>query len=199
MAKAWTRLVSPSDAEALLAPLLETALARLEVDGAESLKLRDLARGAGVSHRKLARRFPDQQSLLARVGEEGWRLAIERIVTETAGAAVGEEMLVAGGTALFQFARERPNLFHLMTGPGVASEEKFPDLAAAMTDAVAMFVPGFAGLALPPDTARERAAMFVAALQGVTVQMLQRQLHVAPARSKGFITEVCRRLIKGLR
>jgi len=199
MAKAWTRLVSPSDAEALLAPLLEAALARLEVDGAESLNLRDLARGAGVSHRKLVRNFPDQLSLLARIAEEGWRLAIERIVTETAGAAAGEEMLVAGGTALFQFARERPNLFHLMTGPRVANEDKFPDVAAATADALAMFAQGFSGLALPPDTARERTAMFVAALQGVTTQMLQRQLHVAPARSKGFMTEVCRRLIKGLR
>ena len=38
--------------------LVEAALARLDVDGIESLSLRELARDAGVNHRAVYRHFP---------------------------------------------------------------------------------------------------------------------------------------------
>jgi AcrR family transcriptional regulator len=184
--------------EALLDALLEAAFERLEVDGAEAMSLPDITRAAGVNHRKASRQFPDKLSLLAHVAQEGWRRLIQRMSNETTGKRPGEPMLVAAGVEFFLFARERPNLFHLMSGPRIISDDKFPDLEAAMADALAIFAQGFVGLGLPPETARERAAVFVAALQGVTAQILQRQLRVAPVKTKSFVTDVCKKLVKGL-
>jgi len=38
----------------------------------------------------------------------------------------------------------------------------------------------------------------VAALQGVTTQILHDRLHVAPAKTKAFVADVCKMLIKGM-
>jgi AcrR family transcriptional regulator len=184
--------------------LLEVALERLEVDRAASANLRklnlhELARAAGISHRTVNRQFPDQPSLMAWIAEAGWRRLIEHILNETAGKTPDEATLVACGVEFFLFARGRPNLFHLMMDWRVDAEDEFPDLAAAMANALAIFAQGFTGLGLPPETARERAAVFLAALQGVTAQILHRQLRVAPAKTRSFVADVCKRLIKGLR
>ena len=58
---------------------------------------------------------------------------------------------------------------------------------------------GFAGTGMAPDIVIERTAIFVAALQGVVTQILHRRLHVAPAKAKSFVTDICRMLIKGIR
>ena len=42
-------------------------------------------------------------------------------------------------------------------------------------------------------------AVFVAALQGVITQILHKRLHVAPAKTKAFVANVCKMLIKGTR
>ena len=39
----------------------------------------------------------------------------------------------------------------------------------------------------------------VAALQGVITQILHRRLHVAPAKARAFISDICSMLIKGMR
>jgi len=36
-------------------------------------------------------------------------------------------------------------------------------------------------------------------LQGVITQILHRRLHVAPAKAKTFISDICSMLIKGMR
>jgi hypothetical protein len=41
--------------------------------------------------------------------------------------------------------------------------------------------------------------VFLAALQGVTAQILHRQLRMAPAKTRSFVADVCKKLIKGLR
>ena len=53
--------------------LVAAALVRLEVEGADALSLRELARDVGVNHRAVYRHFPDKLSFSARVAEEGWR------------------------------------------------------------------------------------------------------------------------------
>lgn len=206
MAKGWTRATSRPVhlPEMRLEAFLEVALERLEVGRAASansheLNLHELARAAGISHRAVKRQFPDQPALMAWIAEAGWRRLIEHILNETAGKTPDEASLVACGVALFLFARERPNLFHVMTDWRVDAEDEFPDLAAAMANALGIFAQGFVGLGLPPETAHERAAVFLAALQGVTAQILHRQLRMAPAKTRSFVADVCKKLIKGLR
>jgi AcrR family transcriptional regulator len=179
--------------------LVNAALARLEAAGVESISLRDLAGDAGVNHRAVYRHFPDKLSLLALVAEHGWKRLAQRLAKSTAGKAAGEPALIAGGVGFFLFARECPNLFHLMAGERINSEGKFPDLEAAVIDALQIFAVGFAGTGMAPDIVIGRTAVFVAALQGVITQILHKRLHVAPAKAKPFVADICRMLIKGVR
>jgi AcrR family transcriptional regulator len=178
--------------------LVDAALARLEAEGVESISLRDLARDAGVNHRAVYRHFPDKLSLLAVVAETGWQRLGQRLKKSTAGKAPGEPALIAGGVGFFLFAREFPNLFHLMAGARINTEGKFPDLEAAIVDALQIFAVGFAGTGMAPNIVVHRTAVFVAALQGVVTQILHNRLHVAPGKAKTFVAGICEMLIKGM-
>ena len=178
--------------------LIDAALDRLEADGIKAISLRDLARDAGVNHRAVYRHFPDKLSLLARVAKRGWQGLGQRLKKATSGQAPGEPALVAASVGFFQFAREFPNLFHLMGGARVNSEGEFPDLEAAIIDALRVFALGFAGTGMAPDIVVARTAVFVAALQGVFTQILHDRLHVNTAKAKAFVTDTCRMLIKGV-
>ena len=179
--------------------LVDAALLRLEATGVESISLRDLARDAGVNHRAVYRHFPDKLSLLALVAETGWKRLGQRLKKSTAGKAPGEPALIAGGVGFYLFARDFPNLFHLMAGARINIEGKFPDLEAAIMDALQIFAVGFAGTGMAPNIVVIRTAVFVAALQGVVTQILHDRLHVAPAKTKAFVADVCKMLIKGTR
>jgi AcrR family transcriptional regulator len=179
--------------------LVDAALRRLEAEGIEAISLRELAADAGVNHRAVYRHFPDKLSLLARVAETGWQRLGQRLKKSTAGKAPGEPALIAGGVGFFLFARDCPNLFHLMAGARINTEGKFPDLEAAVIEALQVFAVGFAGTGMAPDIVVARTAVFVAALQGVITQILHQRLHVAPAKARAFVTDTCRMLIKGLR
>jgi AcrR family transcriptional regulator len=178
--------------------LVEAAMARLEADGVEAISLRDLANDAGVNHRAVYRHFPNKLSLLARVAERGWQQLAQRLKKSTGGKAPGETMLVAASIGFFQFARDFPNLFHLMGGARINAEDEFPDLEAAISDALKVFAVGFAGTGMASGIVVERTATFVAALQGVVTQILHHRLKLAPAKSSAFIADTSRMLIKGL-
>jgi AcrR family transcriptional regulator len=178
--------------------LVDAALLRLEAEGIESISLRDLARDTGVNHRAVYRHVPDKLSLLALVAQTGWTQLGQRLKKSTAGKAPGEAALIAGSIGFFQFARDAPNLFHLMAGARINTEGQFPDLEAAMIDALQIFAVGFAGTGMAPTIVVGRAAMFVAALQGVITQILHKRLHVAPAKANAFVSDACRMLIKGM-
>jgi AcrR family transcriptional regulator len=178
--------------------LVDAALARLEAEGVEAISLRDLAHDTGVNHRAVYRHFPDRLALLARVAERGWQQLALRMKKATAGKAPGEAALVAASVGVFQFGRERPNLFHLMGGARINTEGEFPTLEAAIIEALQVFAVGFAGTGMAPGIVVERTAVFVAALQGVITQILHHRLKVAPPKQKAFIADTCRMLIKGL-
>ena len=86
-----------------------------------------------------------------------------------------------------------------MAGARINTEGKFPDLEAAIIEALQIFAVGFAGTGMAPDIVVERTAVFVAALQGVITQILHKRLHVAPAKARAFVADICRMLIKGVR
>jgi AcrR family transcriptional regulator len=178
--------------------LVDAALLRLEAEGAESISLRDLARDAGVNHRAVYRHFPDKLSLLAVVAAIGWQRLGQRLKKSTASKAPGEPALIAGGVGFFLFARDFPNLFHLMAGARINTEGKFPELEAAIVDALQIFAVGFAGTGMAPNIVVYRTAVFVAALQGVVTQILHDRLHVAPAKARAFVADVCKMLIRGM-
>jgi AcrR family transcriptional regulator len=178
--------------------LIDAALVRLEADGIEAISLRDLAGDAGVNHRAVYRHFPDKLALLAQVAERGWQRLAQRLKKATTGKPPGETALVAASAGFFQFAREFPNLFHLMGGARINVEGEFPTLEAAIVDALQVFAVGFAGTGMAPGIVIGRTAIFVAALQGIVTQILHKRLKVAPPKQKAFIADSCRMLIKGV-
>jgi AcrR family transcriptional regulator len=178
--------------------LVDAALDRLEAEGAESISLRELASAVGVNHRAVYRHFPDKLSLLARVAERGWQQLGHRLKKSTAGKPPGEPALMAASIDFFLFARDHANLFHLMGGARIRTEDEFPDLEAAVIDALQVFAVGFAGTGMAPDIVIERTSVYVAALQGVVTQILHKRLKIAPLNAKSFVADICRMLIKGI-
>jgi AcrR family transcriptional regulator len=179
--------------------LVDAALVRLESDGTEALSLREIARDVGVNHRAVYRHFPDKLSLLACVAEEGWRRLANRMRRQVDGEKPGEDMLVACGWAFFAFAREHPNLFHLMAGPRINTEGRFAALDKAIAEGLQLLMRGFLDAGTDPKVARLRTAVFAAALQGITTQILHRRFRLSPKKAKSELADVCRMLIKGLR
>src|SRR5690349_2680154 len=130
--------------------LVRAALARLESGGVESISLRELAADVGVNHRAVYRHFPGKLSVLASAAEHAWQQFGERVKKSTTGKASGEDVLIAASLSLFGFAREFPNLYHLMAAERVNLQGKFPKLDAAMFDALQVFAVGFAGTGMAP-------------------------------------------------
>jgi AcrR family transcriptional regulator len=199
MTNAWRQTRSTFRHGNLPEALIEAALVRLETEGAEALSLREIARDVGVNHRAVYRHFPDKLSLLARVAEEGWRRLADRMKRQMAGEKPGEDTLVAGGVALFTFARDYPNLSHLMAGPRISTEGRFAALDEAIVEGMQLFMRGFLDAGTDSKAARLRTLVYAAALQGITAQILHRRFRLSPKKAKAEMADICRMLIKGLR
>jgi AcrR family transcriptional regulator len=99
----------------LRAELLRTAGEMLEKEGLASLRLRELARRAGVSHNAPYRHFPDRESLLAALAAEGF---------ERLGAALQSRPRREMGEGYVEFALAHPQRFRLMFGGLVQLEHR---------------------------------------------------------------------------
>ncbi len=113
----------------LRAALLAAAGELLEKEGIATLRVREAARRAGVSHNAPYRHFPDRESLLAALAAQGF---------ERFGAALEQGQARGGlrgrGEAYVRFALENPQRFRLMFG-GEVSVAKHPGLREAATQA----------------------------------------------------------------
>jgi AcrR family transcriptional regulator len=183
----------------LPAASIKVALARFEADSVEAISLRDLARTVGVNHRAVYRHFPDKLSLMARVAQEGWLLLGRQIKHGIEGRKAGEETLVAGGVALFAFARAHPNLFQLMGGPQFGANHDFADLDKVIGQTLALLRQGFRDAGTPEKVTQMRTLIYVSALQGIVSQILVKRFRLRPACAERDVVDVCRMLVKGLR
>ena len=95
----------------LQAALVRMAGKMLEKEGVEALKLREVARRAGVSHNAPYRHFAQREALLAALAAEGfeWLGAAQRKAAQTGG-------LRGMGKAYVAFALAHPQRFRLMFG-----------------------------------------------------------------------------------
>src|SRR5256885_14536758 len=84
--------------------LIDVALTQIAVEGARALSLREVARAAGVSHTASYRHFPNKESLLAAIAEQGFVM-----LGDAVGAAVQAHpddplaALQASGVAYVEF------------------------------------------------------------------------------------------------
>lgn len=108
----------------LRATLLAAAAELLAAGGVAAISLREVARRAGVSHNAPYRHFPDRDSLLAALAEEGFR-ELARDMRESGG-------LAALGQCYVRFALARPGCFALMFSPAL-DKARHPGLQQAAT------------------------------------------------------------------
>jgi AcrR family transcriptional regulator len=105
--------------------LLRAAGEILEKQGLDGIKLRSLARRAGVSHNAPYRHFADAGELLAALATEGFELFKARMANKAASEF---------GAAYVAFALEHPQRFRLMFG-GSMSINAHPALGQASSGA----------------------------------------------------------------
>lgn len=154
--------------------LIEQGLQLLELRSVDTLSLREVARGAGVSAPAVYRHFPDKAALLRALAREG----LVRLAAEQAEAAVrsASNGFAASGAAYVRFALANPALFRLIftSGPGPASLADEPEGSAGHQ--LHQHV-----IAALGDRADERAARIIAyrawsLVHGLAMLMLDRQI-----------------------
>ncbi|HEY7775195.1 MAG TPA: TetR/AcrR family transcriptional regulator [Kineobactrum sp.] len=102
----------------LRAALLDSAVSQLEELGTESLSLRALARGIGVSQTAPYRHFSDKSELLAAMATQGYRRLLARLEhAATTTEDCPRAQLAALAHAYVAYAGEYPHMFKLMFGP----------------------------------------------------------------------------------
>jgi AcrR family transcriptional regulator len=132
--------------------LIRHALAEITENGVAALSLRELARGAGVSHAAPAHHFGDKTGLLTAIAIEGFTLLADTL------EAARERGFLETGVAYVSFAVEHPAHFTVMFGP--VGDDGDPDLAAARDRAGAILDEGVLDLPHPPpESDRHDAAI----------------------------------------
>lgn len=112
--------------------LIETAHTHISRDGARALSLREVARSAGVTHTASYRHFPNKESLLAAVAEQGFDLLTQAMRAATI-AHAGDPVtaLQLAGGAYVEFGVHYPEHLQVMFGGVIARTEDYPALRAA--------------------------------------------------------------------
>jgi AcrR family transcriptional regulator len=112
--------------------LIEAALAHIKREGARGISLREVARGAGVSHTASYRHFPSKESLLAAIAEQGFGLLNEKM--RAAMEPHADDPLAswrACGVAYVEFGVQYPEHLQVMFGGHIANAERYPTLQQA--------------------------------------------------------------------
>lgn len=116
--------------------LLETAVAQIARHGGRGLSLREVARLTGVTHSSAYRHFPNKESLLASIAEQGFR-ALSAAMRSAASAHAGEPvaMLRATGLAYVDFAVGHPHHLQVMFSDLIECHDAYPGLVEASREA----------------------------------------------------------------
>jgi AcrR family transcriptional regulator len=103
----------PYPAKTSAQTILNAAIDHLEQYGEESLSMRELASGLGLTPRALYRYYPDRAALEAAIAQEGF----QRLRSTLANAVqnrVGHDALREAATAYLAFAQAHPALYGLL-------------------------------------------------------------------------------------
>jgi AcrR family transcriptional regulator len=111
--------------------LLQAASLLLEREGTAGVGLRATARLAGVSQTAPYRHFPDRESILAALAEQGLTTLGDRMAAAAGAARDPVVALQAIAETYVALAAERPHLFRLLFGPEVADKARHPGVRDA--------------------------------------------------------------------
>jgi AcrR family transcriptional regulator len=152
--------------------VLDAAIAIIELEGAESLSMREVARQAGVSHQAPYHYFGDRSGILAAISEEGFTGLAHafRDVHETEMPAAK-----AGFIAYLNFAREHVGHFRVMFRNdicGVMTHELTAVAADSAFDELRLMVSRTTGPEIDPNKAFTFAAMLWSLSHGLATLVI---------------------------
>jgi AcrR family transcriptional regulator len=121
--------------------LIDAAISQIATHGARDLSLRELARSIGVSHASTYRHFPNKESVLATIAEQGFE-ELTRAMEAAARPHAGDplEMLQATGVAYVDFGVSYPHHLQIMFGDAITRHEDYPTLVEASKKAYEVLV-----------------------------------------------------------
>ena len=152
--------------------VLDAAIAIIELEGAESLSMREVARRAGVSHQAPYHYFGDRSGIFAAISEEGFTGLAQafRDVHETEMPAAK-----AGFIAYLNFAREHVGHFRVMFRNdicGVTTHALTQTAADSAFDELRLMVSRITGPEIDPNKAFTFAAMLWSLSHGLATLVI---------------------------
>jgi len=152
--------------------VLDAAIAIIELEGAESLSMREVARRAGVSHQAPYHYFSDRSGIFAAISEEGFTGLAQafRDVHETEMPAAK-----AGFIAYLNFARKHVGHFRVMFRNdicGVTSHALTQTAADSAFDELRLMVSRITGPEIDPNKAFTFAAMLWSLSHGLATLVI---------------------------
>lgn len=185
--------------------LLQAAAVDLAAGGPLAVTLRGAARRAGVSQTAPYRHFPDKQTLLAAIAEQGFR-ALAHTTRRAAQRYRGNPLkcLQTAGVEYVRFALGNPARYRLMFGPSVADRGAYPALSAAAASAFRTLVEVVAQChradVMRPGDPADDALIAWSLVHGLASILMDSQVPRGAARARQL--ELARRagevLVKGL-
>jgi AcrR family transcriptional regulator len=161
--------------------LIQAGLELLTEGGSASLDLRKVARKVGVSHSASYHHFPNKQTLIAAINEEGFHLLAQSI-QDALGHVSDEpfEQLQAIARAYLLFAQENPWLMREMFSGLTIEREAFSSLYAASKEVFGFYVEvvkrGQGKGRIVPGDPGEMASVLWSLLHGVAMLMIEHQM-----------------------
>jgi AcrR family transcriptional regulator len=152
--------------------VLDAAIAIIELEGAESLSMREVARRAGVSHQAPYHYFSDRSGIFAAISEEGFAGLAQafRDVHETEMPAAK-----AGFIAYLNFAREHVGHFRVMFRNdicGVTTHALTQTAADSAFEELRLMVSRITGPEIDPNKAFTFAAMLWSLSHGLATLVI---------------------------
>ncbi len=152
--------------------VLDAAIAIIELEGAESLSMREVARRAGVSHQAPYHYFSDRSGIFAAISEEGFTGLAQafRDVHETEMPAAK-----AGFIAYLNFAREHVGHFRVMFRNdicGVTTHALTQTAADSAFEELRLMVSRITGPEIDPNKAFTFAAMLWSLSHGLATLVI---------------------------
>ena len=116
--------------------LVAAALQLIAAKGARALSLREVARATGVSHASTYRHFPNKESVLATIAEQGFRELTQQMRDAALQSSSGPlQSLHRVGLAYVAFGVAHPHQLQIMFGDLISSHAAYPSLLEASSAA----------------------------------------------------------------
>jgi AcrR family transcriptional regulator len=111
--------------------LIKAAERRIQKEGLGALSLRKLAADSGVTPMAAYHHFVNKEALLVQIAIKGFDELGQAMSKASRAASSPQEALTGIMRAYFRFALAKPDIYHLMFGPGIEGKPLIPEFKTA--------------------------------------------------------------------